>query len=243
MTGKCLLTFVLICATIGLCAQVSSDTLLLTKAVANSIHVYEKAMNGNFIIHNGTEYIEPERTNETHPFFISEDWLEGSVDYDGAHFDHVQLLYDITSDALVAESPASIPIVLIKDKLKKFTIAGHNFIKLSSKDFANSLPVNGFYELIYSGATQVIVLHQKSNEETVADRTIQKFFTEKNRHYISKNGTYHHVRGKHSLLKILADQKTELRRFIRAQNLDFHHRLTESLVNVAARYDIINSHK
>jgi hypothetical protein len=217
----------------------ASDTSFQTVAVANSLAAYEQSLNHNSILHNGGEYLEPARTNEAHPFFVSDDWVDGSVDYDGAHFDKVSLLYDITADKLITESIGSMPIVLIKEKVKGFTISDRKFIKLNPASFNHSIPLNGFYELMYNGKTQVIALHQKSNEETLVDRKIEKYFPEKNRYYILKNGIYNQVRGKASMLKLLADKKAELKKFARKGKYDFHRQLPGALSALAQQYDLL----
>jgi hypothetical protein len=224
-------------------AQTKPDTAFVGIAIANGITFYENSLNSNFIIHNGAEYIEPTRTNEAHPFFESEDWVDGTVDYEGSHFKNVSLLYDITSDKVVAESSGSMPILLVHEKLLKFTIGDHAFIKLKSRDFASSLPLDGFYELIYDGMTRVVALHQKSNEETLVDRKIEKYFNERHRIYMFRNGVYYHVKGRSSLLKALEDRKSEIKRFIRREKFDFKIRPYESFRLVATYYDTLTTSK
>ena len=41
--------------------------------------------------------------NKVHPFFIKKEWILGSVDYDGKHYDNIPLLYDIVNDKLICQ--------------------------------------------------------------------------------------------------------------------------------------------
>src|SRR5687768_6744309 len=82
------------------------DTTFLQEAVLNAVKQYEASLAEQSILYNGSEYAEPSRTeNEYHPFFKSDDWLIGSVDYDGEQFTDIPLLYDLTGDKLITELP------------------------------------------------------------------------------------------------------------------------------------------
>jgi hypothetical protein len=214
-----------------------SDTTYIYIAKANSVRAYEKSLHGITLLHNGTEYVETIRTGDAHPFFVSDDWQYGSVDYDNAHFDSAYLLLDLTVGRLIAESAGSMPIELIKEKIKSFSIGTHQFIKLNPADYNNSLPARAFYEILYNGTSRVVVYHEKSNKEDLVDRAIEKNFAAKDRYYVFSANIFNQVGGKSSLLKLLSDHKQEIRKFIRKNQLSFHENKAQALREIAAYYD------
>ncbi len=115
-------------------------------------------MHGQTNLYNGSEYREPRRTNnDQHPYFVSEDWLEGSVLYDGDWYEHVPLQYDITRDVVITEMYTKRePDGAGRCQGRRLLIDGHMFRKLI-RDTLNALPETGFYD-IYSmmGKTRVI---------------------------------------------------------------------------------------
>jgi hypothetical protein len=220
----------------------TSDTLFLTRAVANATLLYEKTLDNQSILYNGTQYIEPDQVDDHHPFFFSDDWIMSSVEYDGQQFENVPLLYDLTNDKVVSESHNGSLIELIRDKLISFTIADHRFIKIVANN-KNRLPRTGFYDVLYNGTHQVIVLRTKSDGERVTEQRIVKDFEEKNRYFLLKNGEYFSVGGRAAILGVLADQKQALKKHIKRQSLDFNANREYALAALASYYDTLNKEK
>jgi hypothetical protein len=213
------------------------DTTFLHEAVLNAVKQYETSLAEQSILYNGSEYAEPSRTeNQYHPFFKSDDWLTGSVDYDGELFTDIPLMYDLTGDRLVTELPNATEVELITERLSAFTIDGHHFIKIKAEK--NGLLKSGFYEVLYEGERRVIAWHYKSNAEKIVDQSVKKYFDEKNRYFILNNGIYYSVNNRSSFLKILSDQKTELKKFMKKNKLSFDKR-EETLAALAAYYDTL----
>src|SRR5688500_18456578 len=111
----CLLSSALIFSSaIGQQASVS-DTIFLNQAIANAIRLYEKTLNTQSILYNGTQYVEPSQLDDHHPFFFTDDWTMSSVEYDGERFENVPVLYDLTNDKVISESHNGSQIELIRD--------------------------------------------------------------------------------------------------------------------------------
>jgi hypothetical protein len=226
-----------------LCAQ-SVDTTFVRTAADNAAKLYEQQILGQSALYNGKEYKEPEQTNDQHPFFGSDDWVYGSVNYHSQTFNQVPLLYDITSDALVTENFYNAEeIVLVKERLEGFTINGHTFIKINNKTTGGMLPASGFYELIHDGPTQVIARWQKTIRERIVGQEIEIDFDARTRFYVFKNGKYFIVRNKGALLKILGDEKAALRQYIKKNNLQFRQSPDVMLKQLVAYYDTLKKMK
>jgi hypothetical protein len=233
-----LLFFFLFTSAFAQSTQPLSDTTFLHGAILNSVKVYETSLGHQSILHNGPEYAEPSRTdNINHPFFLSDDWLIGTVHYDGEYFTDVPLLYDITTDKLVTESQNASQLELLTDRLNEFTIDNHHFIKIKAGQ--NGLSKSGFYDVLYEGERRVIASRSKSNEEKIVDQSLQKLFKEKNRYFIVKDGVYSPVNNQSAIFKVLNDRKTELKKYMKKEHLSFKINREKTLAAVAAYYDTL----
>jgi hypothetical protein len=235
--SKALIHWFLLCASSAVHAQLSADTLFLGAAVKNTIKFYSKSIQGQASLYNGSQYKEPNRSdNDQHPFFGSDDWVFGTVNYDGEFYDNVPLLYDITADKVVTENYYNADqIALVNEKLNAFTIGKHTFAKISHK----TLPRSGFYQVLYDGESQVVVRRQKVIREKIVSQTIEIEFDPRYRYFLYKNGAYFQVRTKASVLRVLNDEKTALRQFISRQKIRFKHSPETALQLVAAHYDTL----
>jgi hypothetical protein len=223
--------------------SVIQDTAFVVVAKKNSIALYEHALKTQKLYYNGSAYVEPDRTSDAHPFYLSDDWLNGSIVFDGNSFDNVPLLFDITTEQIITENPSATPISLVKEKLSSFIIDGRQFDKIHNEAVKNSLPRSGFYHILYNGKTKVVALHDKQTQERIEGRDLIIYFEERNRYYVWRKDRYHQVGGKGSILKLLHDQKNALRTFIRANKLDFKHNREDALSKVAEYYDTLTTTK
>jgi hypothetical protein len=216
-------------------AQPSADTLFQEAAVKNTIKLYARSIQGQTSLYNGSQYREPNRSNnDQHPFFDSDDWVFGTVNYDGEFYDNVPLLYDITADKIVTENYYNADqITLVSGKLTAFTMGKHTFTKLSH----TTLPRSGFYQVLYDGASMVVARRQKVIREKIISQTIEIEFDPRYRYFLFKNGAYFQVKSKASVLKVLKDEKAALRQFISKNKIRFKYAPETALRRVAAQYD------
>lgn len=229
----------IVCICPGYAQLAVPDSVLLKASIASTVKLYEKSLEGQHLFFNGSSYVEPKRTGEDHPFFISEDWMEGSINYENNLFTKIPLLYDITSDQLITESYNFSYLALIPEKLKSFDFKNHFFIKIDNETVHNSLPKSGFYEVLYNGYTKIISLHEKQMQTKIESNELKIYFEIRNRYYVLKNSKYYGVKGKSSLLSVLTDQKSTLKSFIRKNHINFKNNREQALSQVAAFYDTL----
>jgi hypothetical protein len=214
------------------------DSTFFNQAVATSIRIYEQSLNRQSLLYNGSEYVEAESTDDTHPFLESSDWVEGTLKYDGQRFENAPLLYDIYSGKIVTELHNGTSVALIPEKVKAFWIHTRHFIRAGdSKVSAENGLRPGFYQVIYPGKTMVLAHHKKEIVEKIESTTIHKTFREKEDYYILVQGTFLSANSKQAVLNILSDKKSELKKFINQQKLKFKLNRKQLLSSVCAQYD------
>lgn len=218
--------------------QTERDTLFVAAARQNTTAVYLKAMHTQSRLYNGSKYFAPEHTIEEHPYFLSPDWIIGSAFYDGEYFRDVPLMYDLASQVLITEHAANgHPIRLVEEKLTHFTLDGHYFERIVNDSVANSLPTTGLYEVLHQGPTKVLARSQEVPREQIVSGEVERSFDRRTRYFMMRDGRFFPVRSKASVLKILADRKNDLRKFLRQTKLSFSDDREGALKSLAEHYD------
>lgn len=212
--------------------QSSNDSSFVADASKNAIALYSKSTGPQSHIYNGNSYIEYSQQEEEHPYFINE-WIDGTITYEGQYYENIPLLYDINNDKIITDHQYGInKIQLINSKVSNFTIQQHHFTNL--KNEGNPA---GFYEVLYDGNTKAYVQWRKSLQETVTNQSIERRFDYKSIYYIRKGGKMYSVKNKKSVINLLADKKSEIKKFIRSNNINFKADRSKALSQVVQFYD------
>jgi hypothetical protein len=223
-------------------AQSQGDSLFVARAASNAVQLYERDIRGQSSLYTGSEYGQPEQTHEQHPFFLSEDWQNGSVTYYGEEYLNVGILYDITSDILVIEHYYNgDEMVLVKEKVSSFTLGDREFIHHPAASLPAGLPVAGFYEVMYDGETKVMARFEKQREERIESHEVLIEYTPRSRFFVLKQGEYHRVFRRGDLLKLLADKKQEVRSYINKEKIRVSKKNPGSFAQVVSFYDSLTS--
>lgn len=220
-----------------------TDTLFVNVSTEKAIAVYNKSNKNYSHLYNGREFI-PFKKNMPEvgtPYFYSEDWEEADVYYDGELYEHVNLRYDILREKVAVEHPGYSDIELINEKIKYFIMAGHTFVRLDSKLGNKPVISPGFYDELYNNTSKVYVKRLKVTEERIETQvSIILTYKEKNTYIVNKNGTYHIVGNKASVLKVFGDQKSALRKFISKNKIKYRNNREAALVKIVGYYDEIS---
>lgn len=188
----------------------------------------------NAFLYNGTEYVNADPLLKGDPYFLGNVVWHGSVVYNNVAYFNIELLYDIWNDDVITRRYNNgVLMNLIGEKIKTFTLGNHSFIRLTRGDNGNASLTTGFYELIYDGNTQVLAKHRKYIDKGNAETG----FVESTHYFIRKNGGYFAVRHKRELLSLLSDKRDAVKKFLKANDLNYKQQPQETLARVAAFYD------
>jgi hypothetical protein len=162
-------------------------------------------------IYNGPEYTEHHSYAEGHPFLDTEEWMMGSVTYDGEVYNNVNLRMDITSDALILENHTVIPyfsgIKLLQSRVTSFSLNDRRFVKIAGQAGLN----DGYYEIITDARHTLLASRVKELSEKVVDGKLESKFLLKDRFYIKRGNDYQSISKLSQLYKLFPDQKKNIR--------------------------------
>jgi hypothetical protein len=233
---KGLLLAVLPCFVYG---QSTNDTIFLANSVKAAKAVYEKQTAGEGPLFNGVQYKEwaQHNSDDGQPYYLSDDWIDGSIYYDGAQFENVPMMYDLVRDQMIIDQPLShFKMQLIKGKVMSFTLNDHQFVHLFT-DSTVTLIKPGFYELLYNGKVKVYAKYKKRWSERFESNIVRQVYDEKIEYFIFKDNAYYSVKGKHSVLKVFSNKKVMLRKYLNKNKVNFTREPALAIAQAAKFYE------
>ncbi len=172
-----------------------------------------------------------------HAYFLTDDWQEGFIHYDGQLYENVLLKYDLFRNKVIVEHPESHQeIELISEQIKYFGLGDQFFVRLQ-------LPPVGFYARIYDGDVKVYAFHYKTTQDNLTTKTKTTEFLTKRKLYIFKDATYHLVNSKGSALSVLKEEKSELKKMLNQENISFEKNKEVALRKMGERFDQLKRSK
>ncbi len=168
---------------------------------------------------NGLRYKEEYRTLDgSHKFYLSPNYINGNIVYDGQAYYDIKMKYDLFEDEIIvnltANSGNSILQLLI-DKIDTFSINENNFIKLYDNSIINSSEIiTGIYQIIYQNSNLVCYKkNKKIAKKNLTKKNIHYSFKSEDSYYLYLNNDFFLVSSKRDFTKIFPDYKKEINSF------------------------------
>lgn len=217
--------------------SVKADSVFIQSAKNQAIRLYERAIYRQEHVYEGNEYIPHDHRIKIHPFYPVDTLQRGTIAYNGTDYHNVPMLYDIVRDELSIQPPeGGYRIRLHTNKVSAFSMGPYRFVKILGD---SALGVRtGFYQLLHNGAVKVLVQRVKTIHEDISSGTYKADYIPQDRFFILKDGVYHSVKTKGSVLNVFADKSKELKKFIRANQLKFKDlQREETISRVTQQYE------
>jgi hypothetical protein len=168
-------------------------------------------------------------------FYPGQIWQTGSVQYEDAWYHDVPIMYDAFKDEVLVRHPTLIPVKLVSERVAQFSLGDKKFIRVDGKQAG--MPATGFYELLVDGKMRILVQHQKKMEETFANMSVERNFVLHNSYYAIKDGKSYLVKKQGTLLDLMGNERQEISRVLRQQDLKFKSNREETIVQIARLYN------
>jgi hypothetical protein len=174
-------------------------------------------------------------------FLESENYYTGTVVYNGKQYVDIQMNLNAHLDELYVKIPQyNSNTILLKAHVTSFTLDNMEFLHVVRNLFPGA-PESGYYRVLFSGDEVMVLKKTKKlmNSATPdVEMTVTHVFNESTSWYIVRNGIFHPVKRKASVIRVLRDKRKELNRHIRENNLGFGKEDRDaSLASCAARYE------
>lgn len=196
------------------------------------------------LLYSGDEW-RPRVTPVTgHEFFLSGDYLEGSVTVGGFTFNGLRLKYDIFSDELILLWKDIHSLLLNNSAVESFTVgiytgSGRNpdFIGRKFINLHDTYPeITGFAEVIYKGSGMVVAKHTK----TIARHTSMSSYAEyreSSRLWFITGNSARMIRNRASFLHMFGEYEDAVKRHVRQNHIEMSKLTPQGYGEAAAYFD------
>lgn len=204
-------------------------SLILLFIIFHSLHITLYAQNKtedffdtvvgkeNLPLNNGTFYFSTYKTLDTHPFYNSNKFSNGSIIYDEQLYNNVNLKYDNHRDILVFKpygETENFGIILIENKVERFNLNHKTFINLSFVTKDSLKNVKGYYEENVKNAHFTFYIkHKKDRREYIKDNNIFNVFGIDNEFLLAYKNAYFTIDSKKDITQLFLEQKKEINGF------------------------------
>lgn len=207
-----------------------------SNALKSAILTYTHSNAAETRLYNGILYPGYDRQAQGHPFFLSDGFITGSIDYDGILYPELPLSYDLEKDILIIPNKQrNTTIQLLTEKLSGFVVNGHNFIYLTPDSGAVNPPAPGFYEVLYKGSTTAIVHHRKLLKAGVHTEDPSKYI-QYDDWYLEQHGHYQAIHNNSSMISAFRKQNRPLKEYLKKNRLDFRRAPAAAIAGAAEFY-------
>lgn len=172
-----------------------------------------------------------------HAFYLSGDFIPGTVILKGKEYKDLKIKYDIFSDELVLFVNPKTIITLNKEMVDGFSFSFEN-AEYNVRNFGSDSTslINGYANVLYDGPSAFYVKFFKKIEPLAEEKKYDRFY-QVHRMYIVHNGTLIPFSGKKGLLDIMGDRKKEVIVFIKENNTGVMRKDPYSFIPVIRYYD------
>jgi len=166
---------------------------------------------GRKLLLNGRIWIDNYSKVEGDQFFLTNEFIKGSVTYDGRTFDSLDLKYDLRNDELILRLEPYPIIIMNKEMVDSFRLFynGSEYRIINAGNDHLAL-LNGYVNVLYNGATALFVKYSKKIYPLAVDGKYDQFVQVQHL-YLRKGDVIIPVKGGSGLLNQLADSKHEIR--------------------------------
>jgi hypothetical protein len=190
------------------------DSVFYHSALGNTIKYFYANSKSVCTCLNGEEYIaSPYSFSEGSPYFLTAEPRGGTLVYDHVFYDSVQLLYDELQNNLVFVDESH-RIMLLNEKVERFSILGHQFVNMEQE---------GFFQLLYEGNSMVLKKEEKKIRELNSFSAEEKVRVIDTRsiYYLRKGNRLFKIDDEKSFFEVWGNYKKEIKEFIKHNKIKF----------------------
>jgi len=171
-------------------------------------------------------------------------WPVADILYNGVHFTEIPMNYDLYKAEIIVYNPEKGQekyVVINKEKLSSFSFTD---TILHKKHFYEYIELQGtigkaLYENIAVGKASLLIKPMKKIEQTPGENREGKY-SDSYEYYFETGNGYASFNSKSQFMYILANHRSEVKRFIRREKIKINNMLPENIVPVLKYYEEIN---
>jgi hypothetical protein len=204
---------------------------------------YYQKVGGTDELINGRDYIPYYSRAKFKPLLLDEKKRTASIILNGRKYNGLTLEYDMFLDEVIySDSNKVINDGLFKIALNKDPVDGFSlyfgqdsmiFSHFKSDDEKKSGLPEGFYEIVYSGASKFVIKHQSF--VLVMDGIEEYIYTPAD--YVMVGDFFSKIKSSKGFIKLFGEKSEEIKRFIRTNRVNIRKADKKQIASVLKYYD------
>lgn len=191
----------------------------------------------NQILYNGKLWTNRYYRIKGDPYFLTGEFLSGSITFCGKAFPDQLVRYDIFNDEIILWINTMTIIILNKEMIDSVTLNYKDKkYKIVNRGEDTTSIIKGLVNIYYDGPTTLLVKYKKMIDLLAVEKKYDLFYPTHHL-YIKKDDITYSVSGKRDLLKILEDKSVEVRDYIKKKKLIIMRKEPETFIPVLKYYD------
>lgn len=218
------------------------DTLQQHLMAVNMDNLYNKAIGRQSRLYSGFAYKMVAINSPGNAYFKDSTHVtNGNVTYGGILYRNIPLLYDIYKDLLVSRTENGLFLYsLINEQVDNFDLLDHHFINLRTADTENVVAAGYYDELYANNQIQLLVKRKKNFQEDFHGPREGKISFNaliSDKYYLKKDNLYYKVGSSSSFINVLSDKKSELKRYLKDNNIKYKTDPERAMILLAKYYN------
>lgn len=204
--------------------------------------IYSSELN----IVNGSKWYY-ENKYKGHPFLYDNGLFEGSVTFNGVNFSPLTLTYELLSNELILIKEVGTQtreLTLNENFVESFVLIDPVTAREHSFERKKLSGVEGekYYQVVYKGETTCYIYHKKVINNRVTGNYMGEYLYQPVI-YIKKGDEFQGCTNKRTFLRLFEDQKKQIRKYIRRNNMRIDGKKPEDIARVLDYYDSLTPKK
>jgi len=203
--------------------------------------IYSGKISSGALLNMAIPYLKPrleEKVAKDALYFIKGErtsYTKGRLFFDGIEYPNITMRLDLMNNELIALAPDRTGTIILDPLKVTYADLFDYKIFYLVPNKSNKLPSEGYYMQFYDGRFPIYKRYSYPGFTPL----IQDF-KQTITYYIYKDGVYHRINNKGSLLNVLNANKKELEQFIKENKLNFDKDKDESFASVVQHYEKLN---
>jgi hypothetical protein len=170
-------------------------------------------------------------------FFLTNNFVKGSVVFNGEKFDNLDLMYDLAGDELIMSIISHPTIIVNKEMVDSFDIIiGNRNYHIINAGTDTSGPLRGYVNVLYTGPSTLFVKYIKKLQPLAVDGRYDLFYQEHSM-YLRNNNEILSFENKGDFLNILEDRKEQLKEYMKTGKIKLSRKDPDTFVPLLEYYD------
>jgi hypothetical protein len=238
--NRVLVVFMMLASCCLQAQQSFTDSSLISR-VHDTRVLYDKGRGNQLAVFNGLQHYPYSASIEGIAYYPVDEWKKGSVVFSGILYEDIFMKYDVVKDELIVTPnyDGGLFIALYSPRVKEFSFGGRKFVRMT-REMTDGALAEGFYQELSKGKVTAYQRTQKFIEEKVDITGISRWFEEKTRYFMLKEGKYKPIRNKNDLTNLLKEHRREVTQAMSRLNLKYRKNVQQNIIAATDAYNQSN---